>query len=57
MRVETLKATSKEKDTMKSDRSRSEETGRHHGLCCSVREKGKGSDVARAWKELSNRLC
>lgn len=32
---------------MKSDRSRNNETGRHHGLCCSVRQKGKGSDVVR----------
>lgn len=41
---------------MKSDRPRSEETAMHHGLCCSVRQKSKSSDVARPGKERSNRL-
>lgn len=42
---------------MKSDRSRREATGRHHGLCCSVRGKGQGSDEAGRGNELSNRCA
>ena len=50
VRDESPEGHSEEKDSEKW-----QITGRRHGLCCSVRQKGKGSEVQRHGKGLSNR--